>query len=106
MQQMSEGSTMRPRFKQEHDLNENVIQIELDIEPSMFSEYLKERFLNQFQDMLTRHREQFRLKKPRVVLVNTRIVAPPNYSKKSSVVLELIVTDLIYESIRLKLFKY
>lgn len=80
-------------------LNENIILVELDIEPSLFSEYLKERFVNQFQIMLNEHRRQFKLLKPRVILVNSRIAAPVSYSKKSSVILELIVTDVINESV-------
>lgn len=81
-------------FKQERELNENIIQIELDIEPSMFSESLKTKFVDKFQRMLVEHSRQFHgLVRPRVVLVNTRIAAPRGYSTRSSVVLELIVTD-------------
>lgn len=91
----SKSSISSSKYRQERELNENVILIELDVAPSMFTEYLKEHFLEKFQQMLDEHRKQFRLTKPRVILLNTRIVAPLDYSTKSSVVLELIVTDIV-----------
>lgn len=90
---------LRPTYRHEHELNENIVLIELDIEPTMFSEQIKERFLTKFQLMLDQHRKQFALIKPRVVLVNTRIIGPVGYSKSSSVVLELIVTDVLNENV-------
>lgn len=91
-------TSTRPTYRQEHELNENVILIELDVEPSMFSEYVKDRFLTKFQQMLDEHRRQFGLVKPRVILLNTRIAAPLDYSTKSSVILELVVTDVVQVS--------
>lgn len=87
------------KYKQENELNENIIQIELDIEPNLFSEYLKDRFLSKFQLML-QEQKMFKLMHPQVVLINTKIASPVGYSQKSSVILELIVTDLINEGFR------
>jgi hypothetical protein len=73
-------------------INQNLIEIKLDIEPSLFSEYVKERFLTKFQMLLQEQKVEFKLDEPNVILINSRISAD---GKKSIVVLELIVTDVI-----------
>lgn len=78
-------------------LNDNIVQIELDIKPSLFSEYLKEQFLTKLQ-ILLQQQVELKLKQPKVILVNTKIII--NSKGKSSVLLELIISDILDEKIK------
>ncbi|RNA39755.1 hypothetical protein BpHYR1_012044 [Brachionus plicatilis] len=92
------GSTNENVSAQAHNpahINQNMIEIELDIEPSLLSEGLKIEFLNKLQNFLLQNKE-FRLTDPKLVLINSRL---SYLEKKSSVVLELLVTDLVNSSI-------
>lgn len=75
-------------------LNQNIIEIELEIEPSLFSESLKVEFLNQLQNFLLNNQD-FKLIDPKLVLISSRLSL---LNQKSSVVLEILVTDLINSS--------
>lgn len=75
-------------------INKNIIEIELDLEPKRFTEYIKDQFLYKFQLLLQQHQRDFHLEQPKVVLVNSRIASPFS-SGKSRIILEIIVTDII-----------
>lgn len=83
-------------FENSVQMNENMVEIELDIEPSLFNENLKIEFLNKLQNFLKENKE-FKLIDPKLVLVNTRISVN---NRKSGVVLELVVTDLTNSTIK------
>lgn len=92
------GSTNQNVPAQSHNsvlINQNMIEIELDIEPSLFSEGLKIEFLNKLQNFLLKNKE-FKLTDPKLVLISSRVSF---INQKSSVILELLVTDLINSSI-------
>ena len=71
------------------NINSNVIQVELDIEPKQFTEMKKELFLEKFRAYLQQESD-LKLKQPKVLLVN---VKKSNRYKKSVVLLELLIVE-------------
>jgi hypothetical protein len=67
-------------------INENIVQIEVDIEPKFFTESVKNSFLNKLQILL----QQSELKNPKLLLVNSKVSFK---SAKSRVILEVIVCE-------------
>jgi hypothetical protein len=75
-------------MNQSSELSDNIVQIELDIEPKMFTELVKQEFLNKLQ-MFLLHAE-LNLKRPKINVVNTRISTK---EEKSTVILDLLIVD-------------
>jgi hypothetical protein len=84
------GSSFLVPFDKQN-LAENLVQIELDIQPNNFNEFLKKQFLRKLEILLKQY-EMFKLQNPRVFLINTKVFFN-TYTSKSTVILEVIITD-------------
>lgn len=67
-------------------INENLIQLELDFEPKLFSESNKNEFISKLEILL----QQYSLKNPKVILINTGVSMK---ARKSRVLLDLLVCE-------------
>lgn len=67
-------------------INENIVQIELDIEPKLFTESVKNSFINKLTILM----QQSELKSPKLLLVNSKVSFK---STKSRVILEVIACE-------------
>jgi hypothetical protein len=75
-----------------HNLAENLVQIEIDIQPDQFNVFMRRQFLRRLEILLRQQYKTFKLKSPRVFLINTKaFLSKP--SGKSTVVLEMVITD-------------
>ncbi len=78
----------RANTNQSSELSDNIVQIELDIEPKIFTESVKQEFLNKLQMFLLQ--AELNLKRPTVNVINTRISTK---EEKSTVILDLLIVD-------------
>jgi hypothetical protein len=74
-------------------LNENLIRLELEIEPRLFSEYIKDSFLAELRSYL-HEQSELNLYKPEVVLLNAKMLNS-ELTGASSVILEIFITDQV-----------
>ena len=85
------------------NISQNIIQIELAIEPSKFTESIKNEFVNQFQ-LLIQQQPEFKVKQAKVIVLN---VKTSTMFKKSTILLELlIIEDMImsFESNKARIY--
>jgi len=75
-------------FANEVDLQNNLIQIELDIDPSSFTEKKKLLFLQNFREYIKE--PEFKLKNPTLIIVSTKVSTK---LKKSNVLIEFLVIE-------------
>lgn len=78
-------------------LVENLIQVELNIRPDLFSESMKNQFITRLEVWLRQqfaHNKQLTLTMPKIYVINTRVVTNSRYTNKSNVVIELVIVDL------------
>lgn len=76
-------------MNQSSELSDNIVQIELDIEPKKFTESVKQEFLNKLQMFLLQAAE-LNLKRPKIIEINTRISTK---EEKSTVILDLLIVN-------------
>ena len=75
-------------FANEIDLQNNLVQIELDIDPSSFTERKKQSFLRNLQEYI--QQPEFKLKQPTLIVVSSKISTK---LKKSNVLIEFLVVE-------------
>jgi hypothetical protein len=74
-------------------LNENLIRLEIEIEPRLFSEYVKESFIRELRSHLQEQTE-LNLYKPEVILLNAKMLNS-ELTGTGTVMLELFITDQV-----------